>query len=99
MNELLLQAAGAVIAAIVINLLGLNRSILRIESEERRQVSWLWKVLVLGGGFLFWYGLFIFVANLAVEGLGNLHTGLGISLFMFGILFWLIGRLVIYFKR
>ncbi len=55
--------------------------------------------MVLVGGFLFYFGLLIFIPNLAVSGMAAYNTRLGLAFVIYGALIWVVSRLVIYFKK
>lgn len=82
----------------MVALLGLNKR--RVVISHAKPVSWIWKALKLLGKFLFWYGLLVFLANLvAGGGIEAYNTRVGISILVFGVIFWAWGGLVIYFKQ
>lgn len=99
MKEFLIAVGSAVTAAIVINSLGLSKPAQRIEIVGRRRIGWFWKLMVLVGGFLFYFGLLIFIPNLAVSGMAAYNTRLGLAFVIYGALIWVVSRLVIYFKK
>lgn len=97
MSQILIYIFQAVLAAIVIRLLRLNTK--RVVISHAKPISWVWKMMVLIGKFLFWFGLFVFITNLAVSGLEEENTRIGISMLTFGLVFSIWGGLVIHFKR
>jgi hypothetical protein len=97
MGQIFTYILQAVLAAFVIRLLRLNTK--RVVISHDKPVSWVWKALALVGKFLFWFGLFVFFANLAVDGAEAQKTAIGASMWTLGLVFWLWGGLVIYFKR
>jgi hypothetical protein len=99
MSEIFINVVSAVLAAVVIGWLGLNKGSKQTVVVDRRRVGWFWKVLVLGGGFLFYYGLLVFLGNLTAGGMASNGTAIGIAMTTWGAFLWFIGRVVIFFKR
>jgi len=97
MSQILTYVIQAVLAALVIKLLRLNTK--RVVISHAKPISWVWKMMVLIGKFLFWFGLFVFITNLAVGGIEEENTRIGISMLTFGLFFSILGGIVIYFKR
>ncbi len=97
MEQILIHVVGAIAAALALSVLGLNKR--KVVVVHAKPVGWIWKLMALIGKFLFWYGLLVFLANLTVGGIEAYNTRLGVSLLTFGLIFWIIGGLVIYFKR
>jgi hypothetical protein len=99
MSEIFINVVSAVLAAIVIGWLGLSKGSTRTVVVDKRRVGWFWKVLVLGGGFLFWYGLLVLLGNITSGGLESQGAAIGFAMVGWGVLLWLVGRIVIFFKR
>lgn len=97
MNEILTHVIGVVLAALVVNLLRLNTK--RVVVSHSRPVSWVWKAMALIGKYAFLYGLFVFIINMAFGDATGRNIAIGASILTFGLLFWVWGGLVIYFKK
>lgn len=97
MSQILIHVIGVVLGALTVSLLRLNTK--RVVISHSKPISWVWKTIALIGKFLFYYGLLVFVSNLLVSGAEAPNTGIGASMLSFGLIFWVWGGLVIYFKR
>jgi hypothetical protein len=97
MNQILIHVAGVVIGAIIVSLLRLNTK--RVVVSCATPISWVWKAMALTGKLAFYYGLIVFLSNLFILGAQAPNTGVGASIMSFGLIFWIWGGLVIYFKR
>ena len=97
MTQIFTYIVQAVLAALVIKFLRLNTK--RVVISHTKPISWVWKVMALIGKFLFYFGLFVFFTNLAVDGAEAHNTAVGASMWAFGLVFWIWGGLVIYFKQ
>lgn len=97
MNEIFGYVIKAVLATLAVKLLRLDTK--RVVVSQSKPISWVWKTITPLGKFMFFFGLFIFIANLSVSGLEASNTLSGISISTLGLLFWIWGGLVIYLKR
>jgi len=97
MNQIFIHVVGVVLGALAVTLLRLNTK--RVVISHAKPAGWLWKAMALVGKLAFYYGLFVFLSNLLVLGAQTPNTGLGASIMTFGLIFWVWGGLVIYFKK
>ncbi len=97
MEQILIRVVGAVVAALALNLLHLNTK--RVVISHAQPIGWIWKAMALAGKILFFYGLFVYLSNLFVTGPTAPNTGTGAIMFSLGLILWIWGGLVIYFKR
>lgn len=58
-----------------------------------------WKIIIIFSYLMIFGGLFIFISNVNNGGFNNVYTGLGLSLFILGIIFKYIGRFFVWWHR
>jgi hypothetical protein len=97
MGQIFIYVIETVLAALAVRFLGLNTK--RVIISYSKPISWVWKAMALIGKFMFYYGLLVFLSNLAVGGVAATKTSVGASILTFGFIFWVWGGLVVYFKR
>lgn len=97
MNQIIINVVGAILASLALRLLRLNTK--RVVISHSKPISWVWKAMALIGKLMFFYGLLVFLSNLAIGGVTTTNTGVGASILTFGFIFWVWGGLVIHFKR
>ncbi len=97
MEQIWIHVVAVVLAALIVKFLRLNTK--RVVHINAQPVSWVWKALALIGKIAFYYGLFVFVTNLLVLGAQAPNAGIGASIMTLGLFSWVLGGLVIYFKR
>jgi len=97
MTQILIHITGVVLAALVVKVLRLNTK--RLVVSHTAPVSWVWKAVALLGKIFFWYGLVVFVSNLMLNGAAAPNTGVGAMLLTVGFVLWVVGGLIVYFKR
>ncbi len=96
MNEILNNVIATVISALVLALLGLNTK--RVIHSQSKPIHWIWKLLKSIGKFMFFYGLIVFLLNMALVGAGTTNTAIGASVMCFGLIFWIVSNIIIAIK-
>lgn len=97
MNEIFSYVIKVVLAALAVKFLRLDTK--RVVISNSAHISWIWKTMKPLGKFMFYYGLLVFISNLMASGASATNTELGASILSIGLVFWIWGGLVIYYKR
>ncbi len=74
-------------------------TLLGIKTRQPDTAGKGWKIVVIIGYIMIFFGLYVFAINVNKGGLNNPYTGLGISLFVFGIIVRLVGKFFDWFRH
>jgi len=96
MADIINKIVGAVLAALAVKLLGLNTK--RVIHSQAKPVHWIWRGIKVLGKFMFLYGLFAFIINMAVSGTLTEKASISASMFSMGLLLWIIGSVTVFIK-